>query len=231
MPVCGGCGGSGSDVAITCVSVHTHACMQLIRVTEHNRNHCPNRRIRTPEKNEEEDFGTFLFLLSFIFLLLPAFSSKSGARCVAATSSSFLCCRRDWRTRNATRVASCTSPLPRSGRGDGPAERGRAARSTPSCCGPGSARTPGRRAPPELAVVFPRGALRLATHPSEGCGQWPRRAPSRPSSARAAATSGDVGPPQEFVQKPHREATFGHRHLCGGCGGCVYPGARARAAQ
>ena len=56
--------------------------------------------------------------------------------------------------------------------------------------GSGSSRTPGRL-PPELALVCPRRrrALLLATHPSESCGEWPRRAPSRPSSATVQSTS------------------------------------------
>ena len=55
-------------------------------------------------------------------------SSSSFIACsnsfLLLSSSSFLRCRRVRRNKNLTRVASCTSPLQRSGRGGRPVERG-----------------------------------------------------------------------------------------------------------
>ena len=72
-------------------------------------------------------------------------------------------------------------------------ERGHAARSTPSCGGLRSSRTPGRRPPQELSVFCARRPT-CETCPHHGCDEGLRTAQRRRSSARVAATSGAVTP-------------------------------------
>ena len=54
------------------------------------------------------------------------------------------------------------------------------------------------------SVPVGRRASCLATHPSESCGEWPRRAPLRRSSARVEATSGAVAPSSSLRRRSQR---------------------------